>query len=48
MKYALSDPATREIYADAYARSPTLYYAFKPNFATIMDALAEAVTIEGI
>ena len=46
--FLLSDPATREIYANAYARPQTLYYAFKPDFATIMDALAEAVTIEGI
>ena len=46
--FLLSDPATRKIYADAYARSRTLYYASKPDFATIMDALAEAVTIEGI
>ena len=46
--FLLSDPATREIYADAYALPRTLYYASKPDFATIMDALAEAVTIEGI
>ena len=46
--FLFSDPATREIYADAYARPRTLYYAFKPDFATIMSALAEAVTIEGI
>lgn len=46
--FLLSDPATREIYADEYARHPTLYYAYKPDFATIMSALAEAVTIEGI
>jgi len=46
--FLLSDPATREIYADAYARLWTLYYASKPDFATIMDAFAEAVTIEGI
>ena len=46
--FLLSDPATREIYANAYAGPQTLYYAFKPDFATVMDALAEAVTIEGI
>ena len=46
--FLLSDPATRKIYADAYARPRTLYYAFKPDFETIMDALAEAVAIEGI
>ena len=46
--FLFNDPATREIYADAYARSRALYYAFKPDFATIMRALAEAVTIEGI
>ena len=46
--FLLSDPATREIYANAYAKPQKLYYAFKPDFATIMDALAEAVTIEGI
>ncbi len=46
--FLLSDPATREIYADAYARPRTLYYALKPDFETIMNALVEAVTIEGI
>ena len=46
--FLLSDPATREIYADAYARPRTSYYASKPDFATIISALAEAVTIEGI
>ena len=46
--FLLSDSATREIYAAAYARSRTLHYAFKPDFATIMHALAESVTIEGI
>ena len=46
--FLFSDPATRETYADAYAQSRALYYAFKPAFATIMRALAEAVTIEGI
>lgn len=46
--FLISDPATREIYTDEYARYPTLYYAYKPEFATIMSALAEAVTIEGI
>ena len=46
--FLLSDPATREIYADAYARPRTLYYALKPDFETIMNALAEAVTIEGV
>ena len=46
--FLLSNPATRQIYAAAYDRSRTLYYAFRPDFASIMDALAEAVTIEGI
>lgn len=46
--FLLSDPATRKIYADAYARPRKLYYAFKPDFETIMNMLAEAVTIEGI
>ena len=45
--FLLSDPATREIYADAYTRLRTLYYASKPDLR-LSDALAEAVTIEGI
>lgn len=46
--FLLSDPKTREEYARAFGASRSLYFKSQPPFETIMEALAEAVTTEGI
>jgi hypothetical protein len=37
--FILSDPATRDLYAKAYAASSALYYGDKPTFAQILEAV---------
>ncbi len=46
--FLLNDLDIRGLYADAYEQSGSLYYKSQPPFEAIMEALAEAVEIEGI
>ncbi len=46
--FLLSDPKTREIYAKAYDLSRALYYKSQPSFEPILEALSNAVQIEGV
>ncbi len=46
--FLLRDPETREIYAKAYDQSRALYYKSQPSFELILEALADAVKIEGV
>ena len=46
--FLLSDPEIRALYAKAYEESHTLYYRDQPDFKEILQALANAVRIDGI
>ncbi len=39
--FVLSDPATRKLYAEAFAGSTALYYGKKPTFEQVMSRIAE-------
>jgi hypothetical protein len=39
--FVLADPATREVYAKAYAESTTLYFGEKPTFEEILTEIGK-------